>query len=514
MVGLFGGVLRGEPRSGVYRGPDRRDLIARTAQPVDTWWVSAAALSVVVAPLLAAAFMTGSVLGLRAWEAGIGDAALLAYGAAALLLGMRWRFVGDAMCIPLATVAAVVALGYVPPTIHEGVNSAPIIGLRISSGIVLGVLVVMALRIEEVRSDLRPVRFITMALLVTGLLSVPFSVWPLRTVLQSSMSGVRTWGIVEAVLEIGVGLAVLSAGLQRRRRLLLATAGVLFAVAAASMLRAVHPQGLWLDVAALCLLVGAIGLVVTVAGEFQTAITAVVHHDVRGTRRWEATQTELDGILTSLQGQRHDVRNILTGIDGILMVLTAERRCMPEVEIDRTISSVRQEVQWLHVVMGDGAQECSYDVSELLSALIDIRACGRHTILADIAPDLVAQGRPDRLAIAVDNLLVNVKVHAPAARTVLSAHQLGDTVEIVVSDDGPGLLPDELHLACRRGWRSDRSASLPGTGFGLAQVEDLVTAEGGAMFLEPTCWTSHSAPRGLTVRLQVPIRQTNCSVPD
>ena len=61
--------------------------------------------------LLVAAFMTASVLGFGAWESGMGDAALIAYGGAALLLGLRWRVLGEAICIPLAAATAVVGLG-------------------------------------------------------------------------------------------------------------------------------------------------------------------------------------------------------------------------------------------------------------------------------------------------------------------------------------------------------------------------------------------------------------------
>ena len=408
----FVATFRRPPGPRVYRGPDRRHLIARTTQPVDTWWLTAAAAGVVAASLVAAAFMTGSVLGFREWETGMGDAALIAYSGAALLLGLRWRFVGDAICIPLAAATAVVGLGYVPPTIHEGVNPAPIIGLRLASAAVLVVLVICALRSEEVRSDLRPVRLLTLTFLVTGLLALLLSLWPFGAVVESGIAGIHTWSVTEAVVELCVGVAVMLAAIRRRRRLLVAIAIMLFTVATASVLRAVHPQGPWLDVAAVLLLAGAVELVVTTAGEFQSAISAVVNRGVRGARRWEAAQAEL-------QGRRHDVRNILSGVDGTLMVLADERHGMRQDEVDRMIAAVRQEVQWLQLVVGEGVESRSYDVSELLRALIDVRACGRHQVVADIEPALVVQGRPDRLAIAVDNLLVNVAVHASEARAVL-----------------------------------------------------------------------------------------------
>jgi signal transduction histidine kinase len=262
----------------------------------------------------------------------------------------------------------------------------------------------------------------------------------------------------------------------------------------------------------LCLLAGAVELVVTISGEFQSAISAVVLHDVRGSRRWEAAEAELDEFRTSVRGRRHDVRNILAGVDGTLHVLSSERHAMPAAEVDRLIEAIRQEVQWLQLVLGDGVEPRSYDLSELLRAIIDVRSTARAEILAEIDPGLIVQGRPDRLAVAIDNLLVNVAVHAQGAKAVVAATRCvnDDVVEVSISDDGPGLLDDELLYACERGWRSERSAGRPGTGLGLAQVHELVVAEGGEVILEPTC-RNDRAGRGLTVRLRVPLQQSTAA---
>lgn len=514
MSDTFLAAFREQPTWVAYRGPDRRHIIARHVRPVENWWLTAAAVGFVAVLLLVAAFMTASLLGFGAWESGMGDAALIACGGAALLLGLRWRVLGEAMCIPLAAAAAVVGLAYVPPTIHVGTNSNWVIGIRLASGAVLVGLVLCALRYEEVRSDLRPVRFVTLTFLVTGLAALPLSVWPLRTIVASELAGIKTWGVAEALIEVGLGIVMLLGAVRRERSLLVAVAIMLFMVAAASALRAVHPSGWWLDVAAACLLAGAVGLVVASAGEFQSAISTVVSHDVRGTRRWEAAQAELHEMRTSLQGRRHDIGNILAGVDGTLMVLADQRGRLRQEEVDGMITAVRHEVQWLQLVVGEGVEARSYDASKLLSSLIDVRRAGRGEVLANIEPDLVLQGRPDRLALAVDNLLVNVAVHAPDASATLAAHRLrgrgrGDMVEVVVSDDGPGLKEDEFELARQRGWRSCRSADRPGSGLGLAQVNDLVSAEGGLVLLEPTRRHGRSGVRGLTVRLRLPVRQPN-----
>src|SRR6185437_5182011 len=204
----FGDSILRPATPGTYRGSDRRNIIRRTARPFDTWWLSAAAVGFVAAPLCAAAFMTGSVLGLGAWETGIGDAAMIGYAVGALLLGLRWRFVGDALCVPLASAAAVVGLGLVPATIHRGLNPAPIMGLRLASGIVLILLIVRALRSDEVRSDLKPVRHVTLSFLGTGVLAVVLGVWPMRAVFGTTIAGLRPWNFALAFVQFVAAAAV------------------------------------------------------------------------------------------------------------------------------------------------------------------------------------------------------------------------------------------------------------------------------------------------------------------
>jgi signal transduction histidine kinase len=475
--------------------------------------MSAAALGVVAAPLCAAAFMTGSVLGFQAWETGIGDAALIGYGAAALLLGLRWRFVGDAVCIPLAAAAAVVGFALVPPTIHEGQNPSPIVGLRLAAGIVLVVVALRALASEEVRSDLRPVRYITLTFVITGAFALLLSLWPFDVIVEHTPIATRMLSAGEATAQLVVAMVFLLAGVRRQRRLFVAVGIMVVAVAVSGVLRVVHPHGLWLDLAALFLLAAAVELVVTIAGELQSAISAVVHHDVRGTRRWEAAEAELHEIRLSIQGRHHDVRNVLNAVDGTLLVLTSHRQSMPDEEIDKVIGAIRQEVQWLQLVVGDGSDARSYDLSALVRAIVDVRSTSDDgfDILAEIEPGLTIEGRPDRVAIAIDNLLVNVGVHAPGANAVVTARRAGgpgEMVEVIVADNGPGLLDSELSVACHRGWRAMTAADRPGSGLGLAQVHELITSEGGAIVLQtappPTGGTLR---RGLTVQLRLPARQ-------
>ncbi|ALG08921.1 sensor histidine kinase [Kibdelosporangium phytohabitans] len=69
---------------------------------------------------------------------------------------------------------------------------------------------------------------------------------------------------------------------------------------------------------------------------------------------------------------------------------------------------------------------------------------------------------------------------------------------ITVSDNGPGLPPEDLALATQRFWRSSQ-AGAGGTGLGLAIAERLVSSRDGEMLV------AAAEPHGLAVRITLPL---------
>jgi signal transduction histidine kinase len=116
--------------------------------------------------------------------------------------------------------------------------------------------------------------------------------------------------------------------------------------------------------------------------------------------------------------------------------------------------------------------------------------------------DLSATGDPERLHQVVANLLDNAVRHSPAdGRVWLSAHAAtpGRTT-IEVSDEGPGIPPDEAERVFERFHRTDaaRAASDGGTGLGLAIARWIVDAHGGAIRAEGR------DPRGCRMIVELP----------
>ena len=111
------------------------------------------------------------------------------------------------------------------------------------------------------------------------------------------------------------------------------------------------------------------------------------------------------------------------------------------------------------------------------------------TVSAQSEPGLVVQG--DRIALrrAVANLLTNAVRLAPSGTTIsVAAGRAGDRCWLAVSDDGPGIAPEQRELVFRRFWRGRQASAREDgrSGLGLAIVEQVVADHDGTVELEPS----------------------------
>ncbi len=100
----------------------------------------------------------------------------------------------------------------------------------------------------------------------------------------------------------------------------------------------------------------------------------------------------------------------------------------------------------------------------------------------NIPPGLTVIADPTLLGRAIGNLIRNSRVHGgPDAKVVIAAFEDTDFVTITVTDDGPGVPPDELPRLFEPFYRPDRSRSRDtgGSGLGLAIVRAAIEACGG-----------------------------------
>lgn len=98
------------------------------------------------------------------------------------------------------------------------------------------------------------------------------------------------------------------------------------------------------------------------------------------------------------------------------------------------------------------------------------------------------------LDVAIDNA---VRYAGSDATVTVSTELCGDTVDLVVSDNGVGLPDEDLSRASARFWRGQKDRS--GTGLGLAIAAEIAAGHGGTVGIEK------ADEGGLLVRFRLPI---------
>ena len=101
----------------------------------------------------------------------------------------------------------------------------------------------------------------------------------------------------------------------------------------------------------------------------------------------------------------------------------------------------------------------------------------------------------------ISNLFDNALKHAPGTATRASVCRVNGTVELLVTDQGPGMPPDLKQRAFERFTRGDDRGSVPGSGLGLAIVKRIVDRTQGTIEL-------NTAPgKGTKVLVRIPVAQ-------
>jgi signal transduction histidine kinase len=147
-----------------------------------------------------------------------------------------------------------------------------------------------------------------------------------------------------------------------------------------------------------------------------------------------------------------------------------------------------------------------FDVAEFLTAAVReaavaATAAGRAVRFAVDAEPGKAVADPARLHQVVANLLDNAARHSPAGGTVTAAAcRVGDELVIEVTDEGPGIPPDQRARVFERFTRGERAAGYSGgTGLGLAIAQWVVELHGGHISVVD------APPPGCRIRVALPV---------
>ena len=187
----------------------------------------------------------------------------------------------------------------------------------------------------------------------------------------------------------------------------------------------------------------------------------------------------------------HELRSPLASIRQTAEVARAHPGALPEGELAETVleESARMQrlVEQLLVLtrVDEGVvTRAHHDVDLDDLALAEARRVVRSGLDVDTSGVGAGRLRGDQTSLAqvVRNLVDNAARHADEAIAV-AVRAVGDGVELVVEDDGPGIPEEQRRRVFERFVRLDeaRARDAGGSGLGLAIVQEIVAAHGGTV---------------------------------
>ncbi|WAC24725.1 sensor histidine kinase [Blastomonas sp. SL216] len=125
-------------------------------------------------------------------------------------------------------------------------------------------------------------------------------------------------------------------------------------------------------------------------------------------------------------------------------------------------------------------------VADVVEAFRPAMESSGHQLVSRISPGLTLSGDRRLLQQMLTNLLDNAAQHTPQGTTVhVGLEAAASTIQLTVTDDGPGVEAHQAPKLFNRFARVERSRSTPGHGLGLAMVAAIVAAHSGRATIMP-----------------------------
>ncbi|OBI05757.1 two-component sensor histidine kinase, partial [Mycolicibacter heraklionensis] len=215
----------------------------------------------------------------------------------------------------------------------------------------------------------------------------------------------------------------------------------------------------------------------------------------------------------------HELKTPLTSLRTNVELLMASAAPgapqLPEEEMAELRADAIGQIEELSTLVGDlvdltrdDQREVAYeqvDITEVVDRSMERVRRRRNDIEFDIqVVPWYVYGDAAGLSRAVLNLLDNAAKWSPSGGVVgLRMRQLDPThMEMVVSDEGPGIPENQRELVFERFYRSDSARAMPGSGLGLAIVKQVVLKHGGAITIGET--VPGGNPPGTSFRMVLP----------
>jgi two-component system sensor histidine kinase KdpD len=214
-------------------------------------------------------------------------------------------------------------------------------------------------------------------------------------------------------------------------------------------------------------------------------------HEVKA--RAEAARQSGELRATVLDALAHEFMTPLTSMEAAASDLLAsvsasghdhELAAIIDEGLDRLQALVTDAVRMLRIDAGDFVvHRDRHRLAEVVRSTLrkfEPRLDGR-SIVSQVPEEFSVDADRDLLALALRQLLDNAVKYSPAASTVRIGATGNRSVEIVVHNDGPAIPEQEQTRIFERFYRGAGARHIPGSGMGLAIVQQIARSHGGTV---------------------------------
>ena len=220
--------------------------------------------------------------------------------------------------------------------------------------------------------------------------------------------------------------------------------------------------------------------------EFKTTLLAAVGHEVRtplAAIKGHASTLLQEDVTWSLEDQRHFLQTINSEADKLTQL------------VSNLLDLSRQEAGLL--LLNAHSDQCTEPRSKDPSSnSVPLASPSLHRSQMTLPLVNIDAGR---IEVVLHNLITNALLYGEG-KVCITAQRRDETVIVAVSDNGPGIDPDELPHVFERFYRAryGHQQHSGGTGLGLAICKAFIEAHGG------TIWAESSA-QGTTISFSLPL---------
>jgi two-component system sensor histidine kinase KdpD len=214
---------------------------------------------------------------------------------------------------------------------------------------------------------------------------------------------------------------------------------------------------------------------------------------VEATARAEAARESSELRATVLDALAHEFKTPLTAMKAASSDLLAsestgarsrELAAIIDEELDRLGSLVTDAVHMLRIDAGDfTVRPAQHRLAHLIAAALKRfeHHLDGHDVIQRVPDDLVVDADRDLIGLALRQILDNAIKYSPPTATLEVVARGNGAVEIAVRNSGATIPEREQARIFERFYRGVQARQVPGSGMGLAIVQEIVRAHGGTL---------------------------------